>query len=194
MNCCFFLLLSSTAQTIRFNIFGCKKCDNEEPCRNFQQNLQCVQQRSDNNRFPRLDVLTEAPQEKETGNRRSFLRSLGAGALQAATVSSTKEPPRRNLAPTSRCVPHKTQLLKKVREADDTNHSLATAMTPKVHINSDCIPCPRCAGICPTGALTLVKQEKGKKLSFSRDQCSGCLLCVQFCQRSALSMFCDYCG
>jgi len=188
-----FLFTFSTAQIIRFNLSGCKSCDNKEPCREFQQDLQCVRQTSGHYRLPCLDVLTEEKREREGGNRRLFLQALGAGAFQAATVSAIKEPGARCKPPsTSRQAPGKIQLLKEVVESGDTMHPLATAMIPKVRISADCTPCPRCAGICPTGALTLVSEGGGKKLSFSGMHCSGCSLCVQFCQRTALSMYCDY--
>lgn len=189
-----FLVTFAAAHTIRFNISRCKNCDNEEPCREFQQDLQCVQQRSGHHRLPRLDVLTEESRERESGNRRSFLQSLGAGALKAATVSSAKEPTelaRRKSTPTSRQAPGKIQLLQEVVETGDMVHPLAIAMIPKVCISTDCTHCPRCAGICPTGALTLANEGGSKKLRFSEMHCSGCSLCVQFCQRSALSMYCE---
>lgn len=187
-----FLLTFSTAQTIRFNISGCKNCDNEKPCRDFQQDLQCVQQRKGRHQLPHLDILTEEKLERESGSRRSFLQSLGAGALQAATVSSTKAAARRQLSPTTRQPSGKTHLLNEIVRAGVTVHPLAVSMIPRLNIGADCTPCPRCAGICPTGALTLVSEGGGKKLRFLEDRCSGCSLCVQFCQRSALTVYCDY--
>lgn len=181
----------SAAQTIRFNISGCRSCDNEKACREFERDLQCVRQRGGLHRLPRLEVLTEEKREKGIGNRRSFLRSLGTGALQAATSPSGREHAQPEIPDTSRMVPRKTQLLKEIMEVGNSQHPLAAAMIRHVHISDDCVPCPRCAGICPTGALKLVRLEQGKKLEFDATSCNDCGLCVEFCKEQALSLSCS---
>lgn len=189
-----YLVTFSADRTIHFNISGCTSCANHQACREFQQDLQCLRHRNGHQRLPPIELLAEVQRQKETGNRRSFLRSLGAGALQAAIPPSAKEPVQPELSGTSRMVPRKRQLLKEVMEAGDRQYPLAAAMMPRLHIGDDCLPCPRCAGICPTGALALVKEEGGKRLSFTGERCTGCSLCVEFCQHSALSLSCDYSG
>lgn len=52
-----------------------------------------------------------------------------------------------------------------------------------------CDLCPRCTGMCPTGALKRLSDNAGeKKLYFTSAKCSGCGICVAFCNKKALTM------
>lgn len=62
----------------------------------------------------------------------------------------------------------------------------------RVFIKDSCIPCNRCSGICPTGALRLKKSTEIKEVEFHSEKCSGCGLCNTFCKHDAISLtFCQ---
>ncbi|MBZ0300496.1 MAG: 4Fe-4S binding protein [Anaerolineae bacterium] len=55
--------------------------------------------------------------------------------------------------------------------------------------SQDCIGCPMCAELCPTGALTLTEHEgdASVQLRFNPAGCTACGLCVRACFKHALS-------
>lgn len=47
---------------------------------------------------------------------------------------------------------------------------------------SECCGCAACFNICPMGAITMKKDEKGFLYPFiDRNQCIGCLQCIKVC-------------
>lgn len=57
-----------------------------------------------------------------------------------------------------------------------------------VKANDDCDLCPFCTGMCPTGALKRKTVDDLKQLYFTSTKCSGCGLCVEFCDKKALTL------
>lgn len=53
----------------------------------------------------------------------------------------------------------------------------------------NCTICPLCTGMCPTGALKRKKTDSSyHQLVFDGSRCSGCGLCVEFCNKDALTI------
>ncbi|MBU0730509.1 MAG: 4Fe-4S binding protein [Proteobacteria bacterium] len=52
--------------------------------------------------------------------------------------------------------------------------------------DAKCFQCGACTGICPTGALHLVRPEMA--VNFDVDKCSGCGLCVPVCPVRAMEV------
>ncbi len=61
-----------------------------------------------------------------------------------------------------------------------------------VSATDQCDCCPSCTGMCPTGALKRNKDKGNARLMFTSGHCSGCGLCVGFCQKSALILQTGY--
>lgn len=57
-----------------------------------------------------------------------------------------------------------------------------------VKTNDDCDLCPLCTGMCPTGAIKRKSASDMKLLYFTPSKCSGCGLCVEFCNKRALTL------
>lgn len=53
--------------------------------------------------------------------------------------------------------------------------------------SGDCTACEVCARVCPTGALTIEKDDDRFRLRFAVGQCTACNLCVDLCDANALA-------
>ncbi len=64
------------------------------------------------------------------------------------------------------------------------------SLTASIHRDEDkCYQCGACTGICPTGALYLVRPEMA--VLFDPEKCSGCSLCVPVCPVRAMAVSLD---
>lgn len=74
-------------------------------------------------------------------------------------------------------------------ENDTAARKLLLSYFSTLAANANCDLCPRCTGMCPTGALKRLNNDAGEKqLSFTSAKCSGCGLCVAFCNKKALTL------
>jgi ferredoxin len=55
-------------------------------------------------------------------------------------------------------------------------------------IDNNCDYCFACVGMCPTGALTIEKNDTKKQLFFNSFRCTGCRLCTAFCMKNAITV------
>lgn len=120
-------------------------------------------------------------------DRRSFFHLLGRGAAtgaaswlrgrgeQPAARSVKRLPERRSLVLAARARAPET--------AQGTVHEL---LSYRAAIASHCDACPRCAALCPTGALVREKDDGQRRLVFDPDRCTGCGLCEHACPKRAV--------
>ncbi|MBE0584847.1 MAG: 4Fe-4S binding protein [Desulfofustis sp.] len=179
--------------TVVFHTGGCATCVNAPAADAFLADLHSVAaliERCCGSRLePATETIPEAP--RPAASRRSYLLDLkrSVRSLPAAGPRSSGSN-RPGASPSGRQIPEKirfiNQLLTRVNEG--MKQELRSAWLPRLSITSACTNCPRCAGICPTGALKRRSNEAGKHLVFNASRCSGCRLCVEFCPESAITV------
>lgn len=185
-------LLLSNCRSVTFNLVGCEGCCNQSASEVF-----LVDYKQLNKELSDLDVTKMVLVEKKEHllnhkmNRRSYLAKICDIAVDATKqrflskqVAPLAEPK------SSRRVPFKTQLLKKVltNVHGNSQKKILGLFGHNLSINENCNCCPLCKGICPTGAIKIDRSDQGKILRFEILDCSGCELCVEFCKKNALSL------
>jgi len=127
----------------------------------------------------------------ESGNRRYFLADMGDKILSImrnhfehkASTSISSRTHRRSIRRKSRILQKAIALLDL-----ESKKVISATCLPLLTILSSCSLCPRCAGICPTGALERVSTNGNKQLIFHSEKCSSCGLCVEFCKENSLHL------
>jgi ferredoxin len=125
------------------------------------------------------------------GERRKFLAGVAAklwsGAVCLGGEKTSGQTPGDD---TRRRVSNRRLLVKKTAADLSRDHQkrFNALANFKLLLSEDCRLCPRCAGICPSGALRLAGSGAEKKLLFDASSCSGCGLCVDFCPHRALRL------
>jgi len=176
---------------ILFNIEGCADCRNGRVSLWFQKNLTSLLQYGTARDVPTIQMMTDESGGQAQDDRRSFFKAMqskAAGAAHWSRISGEKAKPQTS---TSRTISSKNALLREVLGSNELPHPLASRMVPQMSIGESCAPCPRCAGICPTGALRLVRLEHLRKLEFDATSCCSCGLCLDFCKENALRLSCS---
>jgi ferredoxin len=187
------LLLGTTAKKeIHFNASTCDTCTNAPAFLQFNEDLDSLTRLAGSLLPAALTVQTNPRRESETSERRSFLGALKKSACIAARASLLQKTAPKPVSATARRIPAKTALRQQSLADNGTAPSLVDIFTPQLAINHNCVPCPRCSGICPTGALRLKKERGRKTLQFTGTDCSSCGLCLSFCTHSALSLSSSY--
>ena len=183
---------TSAKKEIHFNASICATCTNVSAFLQFNEELDSLTRLAGPQLSTVLLVQTDPPEECETSGRRSFLAALRTGACNVARSSLLQETAPKPVSATARRIPAKISLRQQSLADNGAAPSLAEIFTPQLTINDNCVPCPRCSGICPTGALRLKKDHGRKTLEFTGTDCSSCGLCVSFCTRNALSLSSSY--
>lgn len=123
-------------------------------------------------------------------DRRSFFRSLGrSSAVKASALlqsAAPGEPPGRSAKHLPR---RRTALRLAVHHAEPLAAArLAAAFSFTVTVDADCTACPRCAAMCPTGALTREGEGADRRLEIDPERCTGCGVCEAFCPSGSLRL------
>lgn len=179
---------------VYFNLLACPDCPQFQGVAAFVDTLGRVQKRIAPYLGSDLRAICAASQLPAVlpRDRRSFLLGLGSNVASLVQSRYATKPPRSEKEPkkaNNRRLPEKTALLEKVIMAQDSAlvQTLLAQCTPTLSLTDSCTLCPRCTGMCPTGAIKLVRQEdNSKKLSFSAGRCTGCGLCAAFCKVQAI--------
>jgi ferredoxin len=74
------------------------------------------------------------------------------------------------------------------RNSSDENKHILRSFFYTVSVTDQCNVCPRCQGMCPTGALKRTKVKGKKQLMFTSSACNGCRLCQEFCRRNVIKI------
>ena len=188
----FFTGMTGPAVTA-FNMAECSRCENKEAADKFLFTLKFLQEHA-------LDLLTtefltlEHPNHLESlriDNRRSFLTGLKNNLISFAASQVGKQPVKKtDTSVKIRRVPRKLRLIEKLIEGVDPGKKelILSLFVFRMSVKNECTLCPRCTGICPTGALKVDRVNGEKQLLFKNALCSGCGLCVTFCQENAINL------
>jgi ferredoxin len=185
-----YLATSGNLRAVHFNAAGCSDCRNKEALSSMKALLENLRDRHGDIIGPKLQVIDRHEERTEAADRRSFLAVMKNGVLSAAGSSLQSTTARKSIPPSHRRIPLKTELRQKTinRFPAGKQHPLLSRLTPQLTIGEECIPCSRCSGICPTGALKLERSKDSKQLIFHGENCSSCGLCLSFCKRGALAL------
>ena len=174
-----------------FNAAECSKCPNSDSSVAFI--TACKEVKNALCQVLTTDIIVSEDRkdlQQRKGDRRSYLSNIGKLASSVSKKHFTSVHGVGDRENTSRRIPHKTKiagnLLKKSNEA--MRAALLKLLGYNLQVNDNCTLCPKCKGICPTGALTIERSDQEKTLSFSHLKCSGCGLCVEFCNQEALML------
>jgi ferredoxin len=177
------------------DIRGCADCDNGHTLGLLQARMSGILRENNRKAELRLRYLTDAesgPISYRQG-RRSFFGMVKdhlagfAGPLAPSEGGSTNG---MSLDKDATAIPLLLrEALTMLPPEDDAARSLLHAYFHTLTASGDCNLCPRCTGMCPTGALKRVRNDKGEQqLSFTSAKCSGCGLCAAFCNKNALTL------
>lgn len=181
---------------VYFNLLACPDCPQFQGVAAFVETLERVQKATAPHLDTDLRAIRAASQLPAVlpRDRRSFLLGLGsnvASLVQSRYATRPSLSKKESTKANSRRLPEKTALLEKVIMAQDSAlvPTLLAQCTPTLSLTDSCTFCPRCTGMCPTGAIKLVRQEdNSKKLSFAGNRCTGCGLCAAFCKVQAITI------
>ncbi|MEE4243656.1 MAG: 4Fe-4S dicluster domain-containing protein [Desulfopila sp.] len=181
---------TSGKKEIHFNTADCASCVNNSALLQFSRELAGLLKQFGAS-LPAAFLLQAAPiHDEKISARRSFLAALKKRALSVACP--TRQSTGLDNCAVSRRITPNISLRQKGIAAAIYSTSLTENILPFLTVSDTCRPCPRCAGICPTGALRLKKENGSKRLEFNRHHCSSCGLCLDFCKHSALRLFTPY--
>jgi len=176
-----------------FNVAECPRCENKKVADSFLFSLKYLQEHASD--LLTTEFLTlEHPHHLESlriDNRRSFLTGLKNNLISFAASHVGKQPVKETEASVkNRRVPRKLRLIEKLIERVDAGKKelILSFCVYRMSVNSQCTLCPRCTGICPTGALKVDRVNGEKQLLFKNALCSGCGLCVTFCRENAINL------
>jgi ferredoxin len=177
--------------SVTVNLNPCRACPNQASATAFIGSLKRVQELCHPLLPGEVHLLPVEQGEKvaEPGGRRRFLTEVVAGAINGMAGLSRPKPaggePDQDGRRRSTL---RRELLRQIAiDLDESGRKiLKSAFEPQLQLNDSCRLCPRCAGICPSGALRLSRAERKKRLLFDPQRCSSCGLCVAFCQEGAL--------
>jgi len=188
------LLLGMTGPSIAaFNISECSGCENKVVSDAFLYSLVNLQKHGSALLTTKFTILTDPDQINplEQENRRFFLSGLKNNLISAANSQLWKmQEEIVESSPTDRRITWKAQLIEKLLAlVDDDKKALLSALCMyRLTAGKECTLCPRCTGICPTGALKVGRLNGEKQLLFKSTICSGCGLCVSFCKEKAITL------
>lgn len=179
-----FALGTMGKQSIIFNIAGCSTCDNKDIISSFLATRKLVVDLTSHLLNTDLVVSEDIKQDitEKVAARRSFFSSL--------TIKKPRPRKQTDTEKSSRRIPCHVRIVEKIiaTAMGESREELLALCTHQLTVNTECTYCPRCTGICPTGALKIDNSGKEKQLLFRSTRCSGCGLCVSFCQQKALSL------
>lgn len=175
---------------IFFNLSECEECINSRAAERFVQQLRHVQKEIGHLFMARLLPVqtTDAFHPEDRNDRRQFLFSLGGS--MADIVTNRLAPAKRTSKEkhVTKWIPERLQLLHNILQnvTASQRETILSACAPSLEISSSCTLCPRCSGMCPTGALKIRKDGDKKELSYNRLLCTACGLCTKFCKEDAI--------
>lgn len=176
------------------DIHGCADCGNGHILGALQARMLGILSKNGSSAGLKLRYLTEKNFRLASyrQQRRSFLGMVksnlaGLGEAAAPVVRTTDNVHRdKSAAAVSLLL---QQALAMLPENDTAARKLLLSYPYTLTANDRCDLCPRCTGMCPTGALKRHSNSSGeKKLYFTSAKCSGCGLCVAFCNKKALTL------
>ncbi len=178
--------------SVTFNVIDCSECCNRDVATIFMADCQIVLETLSHIHQSELVLAHQNKQLQKNGvGRRVYLtniRNIITEAGKKSFASDRKTPTEEKR--TGRRVPYKTRLISNliISLEKESRKNILSLFAKSLSVDEECTCCPLCKGICPTGAIKIVRSEEGKKLQFEMLDCSGCGLCVEFCKDGYLSL------
>ena len=121
-------------------------------------------------------------------DRRSFLRSLGWRTTAGASALLKSAAPADPCGRSAKQLPRRRKVLRLALEHAQPRAAarLAHAFSFTLTVDDRCTACPRCAAMCPTGALGRVGEGPDRRIELDPQRCSGYRACEAFCPSGAL--------
>jgi ferredoxin len=187
------VLAMGGSKTILFNMSSCADCVNHGVVDTFMAALDRVAPLSDQLSGGRLIATDNLSRygTRSRRDRRAFLVSLYQRLSALAGQKPSCFSPEPTVPPHSlRRIPWHIRQAMQMYESTpfEVREQLLALCAYQLEIKPTCTLCPRCAGICPTGALKFERLGTGKQVLFNARQCSGCGLCVAFCPSQAVAL------
>lgn len=185
-------LLLNDYRSVSFNVAGCTGCANQDVSNVFMMHCKQIIEELSGINLTKMVLIEDNDQlSNPKKDRRSYLTKIRDIAVDVSKQRffSMQDPPLTE-SRTSRSIPFKTQLVKKVFASLDggSQQAVLGLFGHNLLVHESCNCCPLCKGICPTGAIKIDRLDQGTKLRFEMLDCSGCGLCVEFCKINALSL------
>ncbi len=177
---------------VRFNTAACKTCVNSRSAAAGVDTLKRLQQLLGSASRTTITFLEEysAASDGTTGSRRDFFDALKNMNTPSGAGIGSGLPDEQEPIDNRRRIPRRRRLFLKLWERIDAERRelLRTTCFPRLRRSKHCEPCPRCSGICPTGALVLDDEGAVEQLMFDGRLCTACGLCTAFCPEQVLSL------
>ncbi len=141
--------------------------------------------------LPASLMPSEIPAERpESLARRAFFRRLGGEAQRAVGLAEPVETPTPRLMKQQGLpLPERERLLAVAhRLALAAGKNMPATPFAALSIAPNCNHHGICAGVCPTGALSLYEDDANAGLEFNAWRCIGCGQCVKTCPERAISI------
>lgn len=183
-------LLVRSRGPLHFDVTLCPQCPNRQGVETMLASLRRMGDLCRLLPCAEVVILTDTT-PADGGERRQFLAGVAATLWSGADcLGGEKTSGQTPGDDTRRRMCNRRLLLKKTAAGLSRDHQerLNTLANCQLILSESCRLCPRCAGICPSGALRLAGSGAEKKLLFDASSCSGCGLCVDFCPHRALQL------
>lgn len=141
--------------------------------------------------LPASLMPAEIPGERpESLARRAFFRRIGGEVQRAAGLAEPAEVPTPRLMKRQGLpLPERERLLAATqRLARSAGQPMPAAPFAALAIAANCSHHGICAGLCPTGALSLYENGDSAGFEFNAWRCVGCGQCVKTCPERAISI------
>ncbi len=115
--------------------------------------------------------------------RRGFLRNMVAPFAEVAHGVSSIQRSRAEFGSVPEGIPERQdQVLQRYGILPESSTTWRLRKTPR------CDDCCRCAGVCPTGALTRRHRDGRRVFGIETERCTGCRACLDFCSKDGLRL------
>jgi ferredoxin len=134
----------------------------------------------------RIDTLADtrvAGMTPRQAMRRGFLRNIVAPFAEVAHGVSSIQRGRAESVSVPAGIPERqNHVLRRHGILPESSTIWRLVKTPR------CDDCCRCAGVCPTGALTRRHRDGRRVFGIATDRCTGCRACLDFCSKDGLQL------
>jgi len=178
------LATSVGAGALRLNLASCRVC----PAGAYV--VPVVQSRVDEaadvlgeNRIETLADTRVAGMTPHQAVRRGFLRNIVAPFAEVAHGVSSIQRSRAGSVSVPAGIPERQDhVLRRHGILPESSTTWRLVKTPR------CDDCCRCAGVCPTGALTRRHRDGRRVFGIETERCTGCRACLDFCSKDGLQL------
>lgn len=178
---------------IQLNAVSCSKCINACILPALKEKIARITSLLPREYTCRLALVEESEElifREPSLDRRTFFRTLGRDLASNTSGLIFGESDRPSLSRVEKHISLKRNLINEIARTlpDLAKGRFLAQFHHELQFAEACTLCPRCAAVCPTGALKRNFEEGFGRLDFSAALCTGCAVCVDFCPSDALSL------